>query len=763
MAFEVLGIDFIDLVENILRKDNTEVYSPSAPYHPATKKYVEDLLAGYGGGDMYKSAYDSDDDGKVNSADTADSVPWSGVTGKPDVFTPAVHSHVEYMLGTTYDFDGDGVVDKSEVAIKLETVRTITLSGDATGSVNFDGSSNVTLNVSVDFGAHGHEIMDITGLQDALDGKAAYSHGHYKSDIVDFTHTHVSLDISDFTEAASDAVGGILFDTATVNLIYDDVANQIRADVLANTSNQKVAVSKNSVTATGTRKQVNFKEGSYITITVADNATNDAVDVTVTGTYTYTHPATHSADIITDGTTNKAYTATEKTKLAGVADNANNYTHPTGDGNLHVAATGTTNNGKVLKSGSTAGSISWGSVDWSELTGKPTTFAPSGHSHPGSEVTSSVANADKLATPRAITLAGDVTGTANFDGSSGVSITATVVDDSHDHTNMINYDDVLMNTNPFGGKRLYINSINNAMFRATERWTVTGNLYLTADSSLVGAISQVSLAYLFDGSYESGVGIPAGQYAIININFNGNYPGYPYGNLYLSHYYTGYSQSAVLRTYSNYEPHGIGWHEYAFSDYLRNGTSQLILISRNPVYAVSQMEFIIYAPATTAATITQIDYQLDRPGTNPMPLVDKFRPNDLFSTLYFRNNTNVVKASIDPGTGGASFNTLESTVTTGTAPLTVASTTRVSNLNVERVDDCHVNDAGTDIFSLWTADKIIDYTGGLGTGDMQKATYDTTNNGIVDNAEKVNGVKYTVSLTAPTLPDTNEIWIDLND
>ena len=37
----------------------------------------------------------------------------------------------------------------------------------------------------------------------------------------------------------------------------------------------------------------------------------------------------------------------------------NNYSHPTGDGNLHVPATGTTNNGKFLKAGSTAGSISW--------------------------------------------------------------------------------------------------------------------------------------------------------------------------------------------------------------------------------------------------------------------------------------------------------------------------------------------------------------------------------------------------------------------
>ncbi|MDG9423102.1 hypothetical protein OLF92_11505, partial [Streptococcus pneumoniae] len=34
------------------------------------------------------------------------------------------------------------------------------------------------------------------------------------------------------------------------------------------------------------------------------------------------HTGTQSADTITDGTTNKVYTAVEKTKLAGVADGA---------------------------------------------------------------------------------------------------------------------------------------------------------------------------------------------------------------------------------------------------------------------------------------------------------------------------------------------------------------------------------------------------------------------------------------------------------
>ena len=50
---------------------------------------------------------------------------------------------------------------------------------------------------------------------------------------------------------------------------------------------------------------------------------------------------------------------TDKAKLDGITVGANNYSHPAGDGNLHVPATGTTNNGKVLTAGPTAGSLSW--------------------------------------------------------------------------------------------------------------------------------------------------------------------------------------------------------------------------------------------------------------------------------------------------------------------------------------------------------------------------------------------------------------------
>lgn len=53
------------------------------------------------------------------------------------------------------------------------------------------------------------------------------------------------------------------------------------------------------------------------------------------------------------------FTNALKVKLEGIAEGANKYVHPTGDGNLHVPATGTTNKGKVLMAGSSAGALSW--------------------------------------------------------------------------------------------------------------------------------------------------------------------------------------------------------------------------------------------------------------------------------------------------------------------------------------------------------------------------------------------------------------------
>lgn len=51
------------------------------------------LVAAQTAGDMLKSVYDTNNNGKVDNADSADSVPWAGVSGKPASFAPAAHQH----------------------------------------------------------------------------------------------------------------------------------------------------------------------------------------------------------------------------------------------------------------------------------------------------------------------------------------------------------------------------------------------------------------------------------------------------------------------------------------------------------------------------------------------------------------------------------------------------------------------------------------------------------------------------------------------
>lgn len=67
-------------------------------------------------------------------------------------------------------------------ATKLATVRTISLTGDASGTANFDGSANASITVVIADDSHNHIISNVDGLQTALDGKV---------DNTDFTQNFV--------------------------------------------------------------------------------------------------------------------------------------------------------------------------------------------------------------------------------------------------------------------------------------------------------------------------------------------------------------------------------------------------------------------------------------------------------------------------------------------------------------------------------------------------------------------------------------------
>ena len=77
---------------------------------------------GSGPGDMLRSAYDTNADGKVNAADAADAVPWSGVTGKPSTFAPSTHAHaITDVTGLQTALDAAGSMSAADKA-KLDGI-----------------------------------------------------------------------------------------------------------------------------------------------------------------------------------------------------------------------------------------------------------------------------------------------------------------------------------------------------------------------------------------------------------------------------------------------------------------------------------------------------------------------------------------------------------------------------------------------------------------------------------------------------------------
>ncbi|NLI08913.1 MAG: hypothetical protein GX457_17780, partial [Thermotogaceae bacterium] len=84
---------------NILRTDNTTEFTPTANYHPATKKYVDDNA---GTGDMAKATYDTDNDGRVDVAEGIDDGTYSATAQSIKNAVDNTHNHTNKTLLDSY-------------------------------------------------------------------------------------------------------------------------------------------------------------------------------------------------------------------------------------------------------------------------------------------------------------------------------------------------------------------------------------------------------------------------------------------------------------------------------------------------------------------------------------------------------------------------------------------------------------------------------------------------------------------------------------
>ncbi|EHJ00866.1 hypothetical protein CDLVIII_4352 [Clostridium sp. DL-VIII] len=96
-------------------------------------------------------------------------------TGTPSAPTAVVGTNTTQLATTAFVTNSinnkTSITGNAATATMLATARTISLTGDVTGSVNFDGSTNADIIATVGDDSHAHTIGYISGLQAALDNR----------------------------------------------------------------------------------------------------------------------------------------------------------------------------------------------------------------------------------------------------------------------------------------------------------------------------------------------------------------------------------------------------------------------------------------------------------------------------------------------------------------------------------------------------------------------------------------------------------------
>ena len=310
---------------------------------------------------------------------------------------------------TEYIADAPAEIRENFRALKEDAiVNAGTVSGLSTG--------NASGNIPV---ANGTVCTNLNA--DKLDGNDA-------SAFAASGHTH---------SAVTTSTNGFMSNTDKTKL--DGIASgaQVNQNTFAN-----ILVGATTVAADAPSDTVEFVAGTNITLT--GDATNDKVTIGVTGTVPSAAACTGNAATATklatartingvsfDGSGN--ITVEDSTKLSKTGGTLSGHLLFDASSERQIKTTGTNINHGIFLS-----SVSCGFFDW-QNNRAILQYSPASNTinitPPITATLNGNANtATKLATARTISLTGDVSGSATFDGSANATITATVADDSHSHT-----------------------------------------------------------------------------------------------------------------------------------------------------------------------------------------------------------------------------------------------------------------------------------------------------------------------------------------
>ena len=387
--------------------------------------------------------------GKANTAgiaDSANAVTWGNVSGKPSTFTPSSHTHTKSQItdfpaslknptslsiqlngGTATVYDGStaksinitpagigaaasghthkyagssSVGGSANSAVKLDT----STAGSSTQPVYFSGGKPVactySLNKSVPSNAVFTDTNTWRGIQNNLtsdstsdslsaaqgkvlkglvDGKAAASHTHTKSQITDFPTSMPASDVYSWAKASSKP-----------SYSWNEISSKPSTFTPSSHTHNFVV---GSYTGNGGQQKPNYfgtNKVGFLMMNTTVNGNSEYKDWVIMDCYSGTDVGGGVA-IGVNRQSLGAYIMRSDAKRAAWADSAEllhtkNYTSytVTKSGGGASGTWGINISGKASTAGTadTANSVAWGNVS-----GKPSTFTPSSHTHTKSQIT----------------------------------------------------------------------------------------------------------------------------------------------------------------------------------------------------------------------------------------------------------------------------------------------------------------------------------------------------------------------------------------
>ena len=116
---------------DVIKKGNTDPFTPALSYDPATKKYVDDTVVAIGSGDMCKSVYDLYSSGAVENTKRLGGV-------LPAGYAAAAHTHEPADLASAVPLakGGTGATNVVGARANLEVLKTVVVSGTPGNEAN---------------------------------------------------------------------------------------------------------------------------------------------------------------------------------------------------------------------------------------------------------------------------------------------------------------------------------------------------------------------------------------------------------------------------------------------------------------------------------------------------------------------------------------------------------------------------------------------------------------------------------------------------